>query len=217
MPKKILKNRRVRKKKQFCRNGHNTFVTGRTPGGQCTICRKLYEKEYRKTKKYKKWRKNYKKQFALYQKEYGKRYAILNKDKIRKRRQIWNKKNKKKRSDYNRRWYKAHKKQKLAKNRQWAIAHSWLRRLSDLKQHTKRKKRIPVFGQIGIITFYRKCSKTKVVDHVIPLCGEKVSGLHVRWNLQYMTKKKNSQKHNFINLEKASRQYGKLLEKLKLK
>jgi len=39
-------------------------------------------------------------------------------------------------------------------------------------------------------------SKKYVVDHVIPLKGRKVCGLHVPWNLEIMTHEANCKKHN---------------------
>ena len=39
------------------------------------------------------------------------------------------------------------------------------------------------------------------VDHVIPLNGEKVSGLHVPWNLEIIDARKNIQKSNKFNPE----------------
>ena len=34
------------------------------------------------------------------------------------------------------------------------------------------------------------------VDHIIPICGESVSGLHVPWNLQVITREANGKKSN---------------------
>jgi len=48
----------------------------------------------------------------------------------------------------------------------------------------------------AIKEFYENCKKGMAVDHIYPLQGKEVSGLHVLNNLQYLTPKENSSKAN---------------------
>ena len=55
----------------------------------------------------------------------------------------------------------------------------------------------PAWADKGAIkTFYDECPDGYQVDHVIPLRGNNISGLHVENNLQYLTLSENSRKGN---------------------
>jgi 5-methylcytosine-specific restriction endonuclease McrA len=74
------------------------------------------------------------------------------------------------------------------------------------KLHHRRKDvkgRTPSWvNKAELLEVYAKCPKGFHVDHIIPLKGlidlRPVSGLHVPWNLQYLTPEQNLKKHNRI-------------------
>lgn len=71
-----------------------------------------------------------------------------------------------------------------------------IKRVTAKIYQAKKRTRTPGWGQEGILQFYQNCPQDCHVDHIIPLNGENVSGLHVINNLQYLSKFDNMSKGN---------------------
>ena len=189
---------------QFCPKGHDTFICGRNKQWLCKQCDRENSAQYRTA---------HKEELRIKERIAAKR----DKEKLRKRQRQWREDNKEKRRLQKKRYYERHKKIILAKQKEYNKLHPESLRTSRLKNKLERKQRVPKFGQKGIKAFIKNTPKGYVVDHILPLCGKKMSGLHVRWNLQYLTPKQNRKKWNRISLKKASAWYGEILEEMGLK
>ena len=76
---------------------------------------------------------------------------------------------------------RAHEKQN------WALRYSLIGGQAIAKKYAKQTRAI-----------YLACPEGHEVDHIIPLRGKGVNGLHVPWNLQYLPAKENRSKGNRI-------------------
>jgi hypothetical protein len=70
-------------------------------------------------------------------------------------------------------------------------------RLKSATERAARLQRIPKWANLSSIKeFYLNCPEGYHVDHIVPLRGKEVSGLHVLENLQYLPAKENLSKGN---------------------
>lgn len=148
--------------------------------------------------KTKKWRDENLEKVADYSSEY---YA-LNVEKKKKGSREYRAANPEKISDYNGRYHDANLEDRREHNRTWkkenpgkANANTATRKASKLQRTPPWQTKIDK-GEIRRL--YELCAITTAstgvphhVDHIIPLCGKHVSGLHVPGNLRIITKHQN--------------------------
>lgn len=70
-------------------------------------------------------------------------------------------------------------------------------RIVQAKRKAAKLQRIPLWVDLEAIdAFYLACPDGMHVDHIVPLQGDNVSGLHVLNNLQYLEASENLSKSN---------------------
>lgn len=89
---------------------------------------------------------------------------------------------------------------------------------SSIKKKKRKDRFIKTEENIKKINeIYSKVEEGYQVDHIVPLCGTNVSGLHVWYNLQIISKKENLKKGNkFDPYEYAINELGMDINKAKI-
>ena len=145
--------------------------------------------------------------------EYRKQWAIDNKDRIIEYKASWYQKNKErilqKRKDNHdlyiqksREDYQVNKEKRKASVRKWQQKNKALRKMHVANRRARKLQATPKWANLDKIKeIYLNCPKGYHVDHIIPLCNENVTGLHVENNLQYLKAEDNIRKRNkLINI-----------------
>ena len=126
--------------------------------------------------------------------EYNKKWRDENGERLRENVRKWTAKNKERKSEAQRQWNKANQSKinKYSANRRATRLNAtpaWLTDKHRAEMAAIYKEAVAMEKQTGILHH---------VDHIVPLKGENVSGLHVPWNLQILTATENMSKGNRI-------------------
>jgi hypothetical protein len=123
------------------------------------------ERKKRNREACKKWREANKEKIA----EYGKEYRGNNKEKETKRHRKYKQENKEELAEY---------------MKQYQQENSGIVNANNAKRRATKKNATPKWANLDVIKeIYRKCPAGSEVDHIIPLKGRTVCGLHVENNL----------------------------------
>ena len=85
------------------------------------------------------------------------------------------------------------------RNQEWKRTHPTrtriLRRFNENNRRAAMAKATPAWTDMEAIRkIYERCPPGMEVDHIIPILGKTVRGLHVPWNLQYLSGSANRKK-----------------------
>lgn len=166
-----------------CKNGHIEERFAKS--GECIVCAALRCKRFQENNKEKHveyWAKSYSKH-AKKKRAYAKAYRESNVEKIKEASKSYKQKNRPKLSRL-----QIEREQKIKQ-----ACPSWVTKEDKKWMDEIYKASKQIKDQYGVDT---------AVDHIIPIKGKTVCGLHVPWNLRVVTRSYNSQKLN--NMEEHS-------------
>ncbi len=103
----------------------------------------------------------------------------------------------------NRRWAEDNRELKNVRSRKWNSENLFKRRAYESRRRAAKLNATPAWltreHKKEMIEVYRKSEQLGLtVDHIVPLRGKTVCGLHVPWNLQLLTLSDNSRKNNSL-------------------
>lgn len=178
-----------------CKYGH--IAERRVSNWNCVVCetekaRKTYAQDPHKNRlAAKKWREK----TPEYQKHRTKTWRSQNSDRVKQYAQNWRKENAETQKEYKKQWVDQNRGKKYA---------------SLAKRHAAKMQRTPPWLSKDDFWFMQEVYDLAVlrstmtgikwhVDHIVPLQGGAVSGLHVPWNLRVIPAAENMSKGNKFN------------------
>lgn len=144
------------------------------------------------------YRKDYQKAYRQKNKKKLRAYYVENREKLlaaEKRR--YKERDPVARAEYRRAYYEANRERAAQRQKEYDKRNLSAKLARNMARRADKQSRIPAWADTEAINlFYRNCPDGFHVDHIVPLKGENVSGLHVIENLQYLTARENLQKGN---------------------
>ena len=143
----------------------------------------------------------YNKKYYLENKEHClmviKQWRLKNKERIKETNRLYNLNNKSKVKEMARLYLLNNREKRKETVRLTRLNNPHTQKAITAKRRALKLKATPKFANLKKIReIYKNCPKGYHVDHIVPLQGKEVCGLHVEYNLQYLTKSENLSKSN---------------------
>ncbi len=160
------------------------------------------ERKRRRAERTKRWKEANKERVRKYQREYFRKYRKKNLERLREYQREYREKNRDSLKEVATKWRDANKERydqyRKDYQRQYINQNPAKKRSWTAKARAAKRNATPSWVDMDAIeAIYMEAAASGMeVDHIVPLQGRNVCGLHVPWNLQLLTSTENRRKHN---------------------